>query len=204
MIKLLPDIVINRLKAWEVVERPASVIKELVENSLDAHATKISIDIHDGGKSLIIIQDNGDGIQISDSELVLHRYATSKITSDEDLDHLWSYGFRGEALASIAEVSTLVLESITSWHQLGFRIEKNHQHTTVDHTALAWQHGTKIIIKDLFENTPVRRKFLKSSQTEYFYCYQLCLDFALVRYDIHWTISKNGKIIHDLPPTNDI
>ncbi len=204
MIKLLPDIVINRLKAWEVVERPASVIKELVENSIDAQATKISIDIHDGGKSLILIQDNGTGIDLRDSDMVLHRYATSKIESDDDLDHLWSYGFRGEALASIAEVSTLILESITIWHQLGFRIEKNHQHTTIDHVSLPFEHGTKIIIKDLFENTPVRRKFLKSSQTEYFYCYQLCLDFALVRYDIHRVISKNGKIVHDLPPTSDI
>ena len=203
-IKLLPDIVINRLKAWEVVDRPSSVIKELVENSLDAQATKISIDIHDGGKSLIIIQDNGTGIDMSDSELVLHRYATSKIDSDEDLDTLGSYGFRGEALASIAEVSTLSLESITAWHQLGFRIEKNHNSTSIDHISLPFDHGTKIIIKDLFENTPVRRKFLKSSQTEYFYCYQLCLDFALVRYDIHWVISKNGKIVHDLPPTDDI
>ena len=203
-IKLLPDIVINRLKAWEVVERPSSVIKELVENSLDAQATKISIDIHDGGKSFIIIQDNGTGIDMSDSELVLHRYATSKIDSDEDLDTLGSYGFRGEALASIAEVSTLSLESITAWHQLGFRIEKNHNSTSIDHISLPFDHGTKIIIKDLFENTPVRRKFLKSSQTEYFYCYQLCLDFALVRYDIHWVISKNGKIVHDLPPTDDI
>lgn len=204
MIKLLPDIVINRLKAGEVVERPASVIKELVENSIDAQATKISIDIHDGGKSLIIIQDNGTGIDLRDSDMVLHRYATSKIETDDDLDHLWSYGFRGEALASIAEVSTLVLESITSWHQLGFRVEKNHQHTTIDHISLPFEHGTKIIIKDLFENTPVRRKFLKSSQTEYFYCYQLCLDFALVRYDIHRVISKNGKIVHDLPPVEDI
>ena len=204
MIKLLPDIVINRLKAWEVVERPASVIKELVENSLDAQATKIHIDIHDGGKSLILIQDNGTGIDMRDSDLVLHRYATSKITTDDDLDTLGSYGFRGEALASIAEVSTLSLESITSGHQLGFRIEKNHNHTSIDHVSLPFEYGTKIIIKDLFENTPVRRKFLKSSQTEYFYCYQLCLDFALVRYDIHRTISKNGKIVHDLPPTQDI
>lgn len=203
-IKLLPDIVINRLKAGEVVERPSSVIKELVENSLDAQATKISIDIHDGGKSLIIIQDNGTGIDMQDSELVLHRYATSKIDSDDDLDTLGSYGFRGEALASIAEVSTLSLESITFWHQLGFRIEKNHNSTSVDHVSLPFDHGTKIIIKDLFENTPVRRKFLKSSQTEYFYCYQLCLDFALVRNDIHWVISKNGKIVHDLTPTHDI
>ena len=88
MIKLLPDIVINRLKAGEVVERPASVIKELVENSIDAQATKISIDIHDGGKSFIIIQDNGTGIDLRDSDMVLHRYATSKIETDDDLDYL--------------------------------------------------------------------------------------------------------------------
>ena len=204
MIKLLPDMVINRLKAGEVVERPASVIKELVENSLDAHASHITIDIHDGGKALLIIQDDGDGIDMQDNEMVLQRYATSKIQTDEDLDSLWSYGFRGEALASIAEVSTVSIESITRWHQLGFRIEKNHNQTSINHISLPFNHGTKIVIQDLFENTPVRRKFLKSSQTEYFYCYQLCLDFALVRHDIRRTISKNGKIVHDLLPADDI
>lgn len=136
--------------------------------------------------------------------MVLERYATSKIETDEDLDHLASYGFRGEALASIAEVSTLSLESITEGQQLGFRIEKNHHSVEVNHVSLPFAHGTKIMIQNLFENTPVRKKFLKSSQTEYFYCYQICLDFALVRYDIHWTIAKNGKIIHDLTPTNTI
>ncbi len=204
MIKLLPDIVINRLKAWEVVERPASAIKELVENSLDAQASHISIDIHDGGKSLIIIQDDGSGINVSDSDMVLTRYATSKIESDDDLNTLWSYGFRGEALASIAEVSTLTIESITAWHRVGFRLHKNHTQLQTEHTSLPFDHGTKIMIEHLFDNTPVRKKFLKSSQTEYFYCYQLCLDFALVRYDIHWTISKNGKIVHDLPATDSI
>lgn len=191
MIKLLPDIVINRLKAGEVVERPASVIKELVENSLDAHATKISIDIHDGGKQLIIVQDDGDGIEYADSEFILQRYATSKITSDEDLDHLGSYGFRGEALASIAEVSSVTVETKTNFADIGFQVSKSHHTTEIKKITLPYYHGTKVMINNLFENTPVRRKFLKSSQTEYFYCYQLCLDFALVRYDIHRTISKN-------------
>lgn len=204
MIHILPDIVINKLKAGEVVERPSSVIKELVENSLDAQATRISIDIHDGGKQLILVQDDGTGIEYSDSELILHRYATSKISTDEDLDRLGSYGFRGEALASIAEVSSVTLETKTNFADIGFQITKDHQLNEIKKIALPYYHGTKIMIRELFANTPVRKKFLKSSQTEYFYCYQMCLDFALARYDIHRTIKKNGTLVHDLPATPDM
>lgn len=203
-IHLLSEQVINRLKAGEVVERPASVIKELIENAIDAQASHITIDIYDGGKELIIVQDDGVGIEFSDSELILARYATSKISTDEDLNHLWSYGFRWEALASIAEVSSITLETKTQFADIGFQIIKDHQFTEIKKIALPYYHGTKIMIRDLFANTPVRKKFLKSSQTEYFYCYQMCLDFALIRYDIHRTLKKNGKIIHDLPISEDI
>lgn len=203
-IKILPDQVINRLKAGEVVERPASVIKELIENSLDAQANHISIDIHDGGKQLLLIQDNGTGIEYADSELILARYATSKISSDDDLDHLGSYWFRGEALASIAEVSSITLETKTNFADIGFQVTKDHQLSEIKKVTLPYYHGTKIMIRDLFANTPVRKKFLKSSQTEYFYCYQMCVDFALIRHDIHRTIKKNGNLVHDLPITNDI
>lgn len=204
MINLLPEIVINKLKAWEIVERPASVVKELIENALDANATHISIDIHDGWKSLILIQDDGDGISIRDTDLLLQRHATSKISNDEDLSTLWSYGFRGEALASISEVSSLTIESIVDWHRVWFRTEKNFETTQTHHVSLPFKHGTKVMVEHLFQNTPVRQKFLKSNQTEYYYCYQVLIDFAIVRSDISWTIAKNWKTIHNLPVTNDI
>ena len=114
----LPEYVINRLKAWEVVNRPSSVIKELVENSLDAGAKKLEVNIVDGGKSLISVQDDGDGIQLSDMDLLLERYATSKINTDEDLLSISSYGFRWEALASISEVSKITIMSKTAYSEI--------------------------------------------------------------------------------------
>ena len=200
-IKILPDIVINRLKAGEVVERPASVIKELVENALDAKAPHIIIDIHDGGKKLISITDNGTGIEYADSDMILTRYATSKISSDDDLDTLASYGFRGEALAAISDVSNIRIESKTSFADTGFQVSKMQSTLSVKRIPVSFNHGTTIHVEDLFINTPVRRKYLKSSQTEFFYCYQICVDFALLHHDTHRTIKKNGSLLHDLPPT---
>jgi len=113
LIRRLPNHLINKLKAGEIVERPYSVLKELLENSLDAGATVISIDVHEGGIKLIKVSDNGSGIARDDLDLVLERYATSKISTEEDLDSIASYGFRGEALASIAEVSRLTLQTKT-------------------------------------------------------------------------------------------
>ncbi|MBO4204391.1 ATP-binding protein [bacterium] len=120
----LPDYLINRLKAGEIVERPSSILKELVENSLDAGATRIEISLHDGGKSSLSVQDNGSGIELADMDLVLERYATSKIETDEDLYKIASYGFRGEALASIAEVSKLTLLTKTAYAQIGTKLVK--------------------------------------------------------------------------------
>ena len=120
----LPDYVINRLKAGEVVEKPASILKELVENSLDAGATEIEVCLNDGGKSYLSVQDNGSGIELSDMDLVLERYATSKIQTDEDLYSIASYGFRGEALASIAEVSKTTIVTKTPYAEIGTKLIK--------------------------------------------------------------------------------
>ncbi len=120
----LPDYVINRLKAGEVVQRPSNMLKELVENSLDAGATAIKITINDGGKSLLSVEDNGTGIELSDMDLLLERYATSKIRTEADLMSLESYGFRGEALASIAEVSKITILTKTAYAEIGTKMQK--------------------------------------------------------------------------------
>lgn len=198
----LPDYMINRLKAGEVVERPASVIKELVENSLDAWATHIKITVNDGGKSLISVEDNGTGIELSDMDLLLERYATSKINGEQDLYNLQSYGFRGEALASIAEVSKTSIISKTAYAEIATKLTKIEQSLVMKHVPVGFKHGTIVSIQDLFYNVPARLKFLKSSQTEYFYCYNYFVDVAMFHYDKHFTLLKNDKVAFDLPPTD--
>ncbi|AHB41383.1 hypothetical protein P148_SR1C00001G0592 [candidate division SR1 bacterium RAAC1_SR1_1] len=200
----LPDYMINRLKAGEVVERPASVIKELVENSLDAGATHIKITVNDGGKSLISVEDNGTGIELSDMDLLLERYATSKINGEQDLYNLQSYGFRGEALASIAEVSKTSIISKTAYAEIATKLTKIEQSLVMKHVPVGFKHGTIVSIQDLFYNVPARLKFLKSSQTEYFYCYNYFVDVAMFHYDKHFTLLKNDKVAFDLPPTDGL
>lgn len=198
----LPDYMINRLKAGEVVERPASVIKELVENSLDAGADHIKITVNDWGKSLISVEDNGTGIELSDMDLLLERYATSKINGEQDLYNLQSYGFRGEALASIAEVSKTSIISKTAYAEIATKLTKIQESLVMKHVPVGFKHGTVVSIQDLFYNVPARLKFLKSSQTEYFYCYNYFVDVALFHYDKHFTLLKNDKIAFDLPPAD--
>ncbi len=198
----LPDYMINRLKAGEVVERPASVIKELVENSLDAGADHIKITVNDWGKSLISVEDNGTGIELSDMDLLLERYATSKINGEQDLYNLQSYGFRGEALASISEVSKTSIISKTAYAEIATKLTKIQESLVMKHVPVGFKHGTIVSIQDLFYNVPARLKFLKSSQTEYFYCYNYFVDVALFHYEKHFTLLKNDKIAFDLPPAD--
>lgn len=204
IIHKLPNHLINKLKAWEIVERPYSVLKELVENSLDAGATVISIDVHDGGTSLIKVSDNGTGISGDDLALVLERYATSKISNELDLEHIDSYGFRGEALASISEVSKLTLQTKIKdwpiWHELS----NCTWDITISSIPFLQPHGTTMIVENLFYNTPVRLKFLKSSQTEYMYLYQLFIDVALIHWDKTWIFKKQGNIVFDLNPAKSL
>ncbi len=203
-IKKLPEYLINKLKAWEIVERPASVVKELLENSLDAGATKITLDINDWGKTMIRLEDNGSGIDIEDLDFVLERYATSKITQEEDLYNIASYGFRGEALASISEVSKFTLQTKTAGSQTGYQIQKVEDFVELKRIPIWFDHGTVVIIEELFFNTPVRQKFLKSAQTEYFYIYQLFVDFALVHFDKAMILKKNNNTVFNLQATDSI
>ncbi len=199
-IRRLPEYLINRLKAGEIVERPASILKELVENSLDAGATHIVIDINDGGKSLISVEDNGSWIELSDMDLLFERYATSKIYGEQDLFNLSSYGFRGEALASIAEVSKTSIISKTEYSEIGTKITKLWMDPIIKHQPVGFAHWTLVTIEDLFYNVPARLKFLKSSQTEFFYCYNYVVDIALMHPDKTFVFKKNDKIIFDLQP----
>lgn len=200
----LPEYLINRLKAGEIVERPASILKELLENSLDAWATEIIVTINDGWKNLISIQDNGTGIELSDMDLLFERYATSKINGEQDLYNLQSYGFRGEALASIAEVSKTSVISKTAYAEIWSKLTKLDGKTHLTHQPVGFAHGTIITVEDLFYNVPARLKFLKSSQTEFFYCYNYFVDVVLYHHDKHFVFKKNDKIIFDLPPTDSL
>ena len=200
----LPDYVINRLKAWEVVQRPASLLKELVENSLDAEATKLEITINDWGKSLLALEDNGTGIELSDMDLLLERYATSKIESEKDLYSLESYGFRGEALASISEVSKITVLTKTQYAEIWTKLVRRGNENLISHLPVPFEHGTLIRVEDLFYNVPARLKFLKSAQTEFYYCYNYFIDVALYHYDKAFILKKNDKLVFDLKPSREL
>lgn len=200
----LADYVINRLKAGEVVEKPASILKELVENSLDAGATNIEVCVNDGGKSYLSVQDNGSWIELSDMDMVLERYATSKIETDEDLYSIASYGFRGEALASIAEVSKTTILTKTPYAEIGTKLVKKWPELVLRNQPVGFEHWTLVSVEDLFYNVPARLKFLKSAQTEFFYCYNYFVDVALWHYDKAWILKKNDKVSFDLKPTRDL
>lgn len=203
-IRKLPEYLINRLKAGEIVERPASIIKELIENSLDAGATTIKIDIHDWGKSFISIEDNGSWIELSDMDLLFERYATSKIYGEQDLFNLSSYGFRWEALASIAEVSKTTIISKTEYSEIGTKVTKLWMDPIIKHQPVGFAHGTLVTIQDLFYNVPARLKFLKSSQTEFFYCYNYIVDIAIMHSDKTFIFKKNDKVVFDLQPRDSL
>lgn len=159
-IVLLNDLTINQIAAGEVIERPSNVVKELVENAIDANATKITIEIKNGGKTFIKITDNGKGISFDDMEIAFERHATSKIRKVEDLDKVYSMGFRGEALASIASIAKVTMLSKTSQEEIGYKVI-NKAGNIVEKEEVAIPNGTTIIVEDLFFNTPVRYKFLK-------------------------------------------
>ncbi len=195
-IKKLPNQLIDQIAAGEVVERPASVVKELVENALDAGATVIDIDVQTGGKKRIKITDNGDGITEQDLAMALQRHATSKIQSLDDLESLLSMGFRGEALPSIASVSRFELISRHKDADMAFQINA-HGGEIEGPMPAAHPIGTTIIVSDLFFNTPARRRFMKTDQTEYLRIDELIKRVSLSRFDVTFRLSHNGKMIRN-------
>ena len=195
-IKILSENLCNKIAAGEVVERPASVVKELIENSLDAGADEILIDVESGGKKLIRIQDNGSGMSKDDTFLSLERHATSKIESDDDLFSLTTLGFRGEALPSIAAVSQLTIQSRNASSEEGWRIKVNGG-TVVTAEAVGTPTGTSIEVRNLFFNTPARRKFLRRDQTEIGHIGDVVSRQALARPEVRIRLSHNGRVLID-------
>ncbi|MGZ4955871.1 MAG: DNA mismatch repair endonuclease MutL [Methylobacter sp.] len=196
----LPTQLVNQIAAGEVVERPSSVVKELVENCFDAGASQVSIEIEQGGARLIKIRDNGCGIVKEDLPLALSRHATSKIASLKDLEQVVSMGFRGEALPSISSVSRLTLISRISDADCAWRVNADGSEQDFDPQPDPHPQGTTVDVRDLFYNTPARRKFLKTEKTEFSHIETLIQRMALSRFDIGFTLSHNQKEIFNLKP----
>lgn len=202
-IQVLPPQLANQIAAGEVVERPASVVKELVENSLDAGATRIDIDIERGGAKLIRIRDNGCGIKKDELALALARHATSKIASLDDLEAIISLGFRGEALASISSVSRLTLTSRTAEQQEAWQAYAEGRDMDVTVKPAAHPVGTTLEVLDLFYNTPARRKFMRTEKTEFSHIDEIIRRIALARFDVTINLSHNGKVIRQYRAVTD-
>src|SRR5215813_5257597 len=201
-IHVLPEHVANKIAAGEVVERPASVVKELLENSLDAGSTRIRINVEAGGRKLIQIIDNGCGMLRDDALLAFERHATSKIRDADDLLHIATLGFRGEALPSIASVSRLRLETRAEEDTAGTVIEiAGGKLLTVEEAGLPL--GTSITIRDLFFNIPARRKFLKAESTELSHIASLVTHYALAHPEMHWELHAATNAMLIAPPVTD-
>lgn len=194
-IQVLPLQLANQIAAGEVVERPASVVKELTENSLDAEATCIDIDIERGGAKLIRIRDNGCGIGKDDLSLALARHATNKIRTLDDLEAIFSLGFRGEALASISSVSRLSLTSRTAEQSEAWQAYVEGYDQTVTVKPAAHPVGSTLVVLDLFYNTPARRKFMRTEKTEFGHIDEVVRRIALARFDVAINLRHNGKLI---------
>lgn len=194
-IQILPPRLANQIAAGEVVERPASVVKELVENSLDAGASKIDVEIEKGGSKLIRIRDNGKGIAKEELSLALSRHATSKIATLDDLEAIVSLGFRGEALASISSVSRLTLTSRPKDQEQAWAAIAEGREMGVELKPAAHPVGSSIEVVDLFFNTPARRKFLRSDKTEFSHIDEVLRRIALSRFDVAISLKNNGKLV---------
>ena len=195
-IQKLSDELANQIAAGEVVERPASIVKELVENALDAHASRVVVDVEQGGSVLVRVTDDGDGMTSDDAMLALERHATSKIKTLDDLFRLGTFGFRGEALPSIASVARLLLRTRARGADEGCEIEVNGGRAPVTRPA-GGATGTTIEVRDLFFNVPARRKFLKATATESAHVGDVLLGAALARPDVTFTLSRDKRIVRE-------
>jgi DNA mismatch repair protein MutL len=198
-IHILSPLLANQIAAGEVVERPASVVKELIENSLDAQASQIFVDIKQGGHELIRVRDNGKGIVKEDLHLALARHATSKINELADLEAVASLGFRGEALASISAVSRLRLTSCKHQSEMAWTIQSD---VSLEPEPASHPPGTSIEVQDLFYNTPARRKFLRQPKVEFDHIEEVIHKLALSRFDVGWRLTHNQKSIISLGPAH--
>lgn len=202
-LRILPGNIANMIAAGEVVQRPASVVKELVENAVDAGAEQISVIIKDSGRTLIQVIDNGRGMNPDDAVLCFERHATSKIATAEDLEDITTFGFRGEALASIAAVAEVTLKTRTEDEEVGCQVEfaaSVHNSTT----EIATPKGTNIAVRNLFYNVPARRKFLKSDNVEFKHIVEEFTKVALTRPEIGFSLSHNGKDVFVLKPAKSL
>ena len=197
-IQLLPETLRNQIAAGEVIERPAAVVKELVENALDAGATRVEVDLLDGGRRLVSVRDDGTGMGREDALLCLQRHATSKLKTKEGLFAIASYGFRGEALPSMAAVSRFTLLTSEPDAVTGTRIEVDAGAAQKAEDAGA-PPGTTVEVRDLFWNVPARRKFLKRAAAEQAQCVEAVLRLAIPRPDVHFTVRENGRALVQLP-----
>ena len=202
-LRILPGNIANMIAAGEVVQRPASVVKELVENAVDAGAEQISVIIKDSGRTLIQVIDNGKGMNPDDAVLCFERHATSKIATAEDLEDITTFRFRGEALASIAAVAEVTLKTRTEDEEVGCQVEfaaSVHNSTT----EIATPKGTNIAVRNLFYNVPARRKFLKSDNVEFKHIVEEFTKVALTRPEIGFSLSHNGKDVFVLKPAKSL
>src|SRR5579884_1612110 len=195
--QLAPDVA-AKIAAGEVVERPASVVKELIENSIDAGATQIRVDLMQGGLQLIRVSDNGAGIPPDELPLALSRHATSKVAQIEDLEHIRSLGFRGEALASIAAVAEVTMLSRQRGVEQGAQISATNGQLSAT-SAAASPEGTTVTVRDLFSAVPARLKFLKSRNTEVSHCHHLLEQYALAYPEIRFSVFSDGRQIFATP-----
>nr|WP_298543641.1 DNA mismatch repair endonuclease MutL [uncultured Porphyromonas sp.] len=201
IIHLLPDSIANQIAAGEVIQRPASMLKELVENAIDAHATQITIELQDAGKELMRVIDDGVGMSPLDARMAFERHATSKISSVDDLFTLRSMGFRGEALASIVAVAQIELVTRQADSEIGYKLLINGSEVVSSSPTVA-EIGTSITVKNLFYNVPARRRFLKGSETELRHIYRQFERIALVYPEIAFTLYSEGKLIRNLPKSD--
>ena len=203
-IRLLPEQVANQIAAGEVIERPASVVKELVENSLDAQATRVTVEIQAGGRSLVRVVDDGFGMSRDDALLCLERHATSKIRRAEDLAAIATMGFRGEALPSIASVSrfTLITRERDSESPEGTQIVINGGKILEVKTAGS-APGTSVEVRQLFSNLPARRKFLRTEETESAHIQHYLTLAALAYPEVAFTFQRDGRLVWQLPARQD-
>jgi len=201
IIRLLPDSVANQIAAGEVIQRPASVVKELMENAIDSGASNLSVIIRDAGKTMVQVTDNGCGMSVTDARMAFERHSTSKIARAEDLFAIHTLGFRGEALASIAAVSEVVLKTRRTEDEVGTMLEISGS-AVKNQEPVSCPAGSIFIVKNLFFNVPARRKFLKTQSIELKHSINEFIHVALTRPSVHFTLIHNDNEIYNLPPGN--